>query len=378
MRNIFFLICILLSAGTLSFFSPFLDIDFSSSNAGGTTYAVEIAKYKYPVYTDYFDNLDDVIELDAENGEYHYISGITTSRADAEEISAEIRELGYKEARIIDLNKEFSAEELADVLSGDIQKQDQKKKTVTEKKKAAELAISKLNNVGNAYFYTIKLKESKEMESAADFAPLKPKAHKQSGAYHYLLGRFEDVNTAQKYMKENVLSNYKNAEVVVMNKGQLAKKNVPASEEAQYDMGRKMRGKEYLAYYYELPELKFVSTPLYQIELGPYRDKKIAEEAVQKLKDLGFEKAKIQAPIKTKESQVKRDPSAAKHFTIQVFAGKSSLKTTRFKFEVNRTYDQKDGLYRYFYGDYDDYWVCRRDLRKVRESGYQDAFIVKL
>jgi len=371
MRNIFFLICILLSAGTLSYFSPFLDIDFSSSNSGGTTYAVEIAKYKYPVYTDYFDNLDDVIELDTENGEYHYISGITTSKTDAEESSAEIRALGYKDARIIDLKKEFSSDELADVLSGDIQKQDQKK-TVAEK------AISKLNNVGNAYFYTIKLKESKELESAAEFAPLKPKAHKKSGVYHYLLGRFEDVNTAQKYMKDNVLAKYQNAEIVVINKGQLAKKNTSAGDDSQYDMGRKMKGKEYLAYYYELPELKFVSTPLYHIEVGPYKDKKIAEEAVQKLKDLGFENAKLQTPKKSTSSQVKRDPAASEHFTIQVFAGKSSLKTSRFKFEVSRTFDQKDGLYRYFYGDYDNYWVCRRELRKVRESGYQDAFIVKL
>ena len=383
MRNVYFLICIILSAGAIGFFSPFFDIDFSRSSAGSTSYAVEIAKFKYPVYTDYFQELDDVLELKGKDGEYHYLSGVTSSKEQAQKRTNEIRNLGYSNARLVDLKKEFPADQLA--LVPVPAQQDQKKKKSTQ---AAETAIGKLTDIGTTYFYSILLQESNTILNAESFAPHKSiKALKQDGKYYYLLGRFNDVSDAQQYLKDKIATGYQTAQVVVINKGKLvalSQAGVSAgktyAQTAANNMGRKMRGKEYFDYYYELTSLKFSPKPIYLIELGPYNDKKKADEAVQKLKDLGFAQARIKEPQKQQVTNAEKPaPSAAAHYTIQVFASKSELKTSRFDLSgINRSYDQNDGLYRYFYGDYDNYWVCRRELREVRKKGFADAFIVKL
>lgn len=377
MRNIYFIICFVLSVGTIGYFSPVLDLNFNVASSGSTSYAVEIVKYKYPVYTDYFENLDGVIELSSQGGDFHYISGVTKSLKEAEELSEKIKEIGYTEARVVDLLEEFSKEELEGVIDLAPQKKD------VQKKKAAELAISKLTNVENAYFYTIKLKESKEILKADQFADLKPKVHQQEGVYYYLLGKFEDVGNAEKYLNDKVKSKYANAELLVMNQGKLMNasksKKVKTADAGTYNMGRKMRGKEYVDYYYELSSLKISKSPIYYIELGPYADKDKADEAVQKLHDLGFTRAGIKDPSKDKRVINQPDAAADAHYTIQIFAGKNKVKSSRFNLkDVSQSYDQHDELYRYFVGNYDNYWVCRRELREVRKKGFRDAFIVKL
>ncbi|NOU59215.1 SPOR domain-containing protein [Marinifilum caeruleilacunae] len=377
MRNIYFIICFVLSVGTIGYFSPFLDLNFGSSSAGSTSYAVEIAQFKYPVYTDYFEKLEGVIELSGD-GVFHYVSGITKSKKEAEDLSEKIRGMGYEEAKVIDLLEEFSEEDLAGVV--DLEAQDQK----VQQKESAKQAIAKLSDIDNAYFYTILLKESKEILTADQFAPLKPKAHKQGDQFYYLYGRFEDVGNAQKYLEDKIRKDYASAQLVVINKGTLmhASKAKPASAttaSASNNMGRKMRGKEYVDYYYELSTTSFAKTPLYYIEVGPYNDKTEADEAVRKLHDLGFTKAGIKDPSKEKRSVTKPDAAADAHYTIQIFAGRNKVKTERFKIDgVSQSYDQNDKLYRYFVGDYDNYWVCRRELREVRKQGFRDAFIVKL
>lgn len=380
MRNIYFIICFVLSVGTIGYFSPVLNWNFNVASSGSTSYAVEIAKYKYPVYTDYFENLEGVIELSSEEGDFHYISGITKSLNEAKDLSEKMKEIGYAEARVVDLLEEFSEEELEGVIEPTTQDQN------VQKKKSAEIAISKLTDVENAYFYTIKLKESKEILAADQFEGLKPKVHKQQGLYYYLLGKFEDVGNAEKYLKDKVKRKYANAELLVMNKGQLVNvskaktaKKAPTTNEGSYNMGRKMRGKEYVDYYYESSSLKISKSPIYYIEIGPYADKKEADNAVQKLHDLGFTKAGVKDPSKEKRVVNQPAANADAHYTIQIFAGKNKIKSSRFKLEdVSQSYDQHDKLYRYFVGNYDNYWVCRRELREVRKKGFRDAFIVKL
>lgn len=374
MRNIYFLICVLLSAGTIGYIAPYMDIDFSDNVSEVNSYAVEIASFKYPVYTDYFENLDDVVEINDQNGVYHYIAGITTSKLDAESLSSKIKDLGYGNAKMIDLNESFDAKLLQGLLPQD--------KTQT-KKKEAEVAIAKLAGIGNEYFYSIRLMEDEQMLTKSQFDLQGVKALKQDGKFHYLYGRFEDVSSAHQYMSDKILKKYPKATLVVLNKGNLVLSSERAAKpaklaEGSYNMGRKMRGKEYVDYYYELAQFKFSKTPVYFIELGPYDDKAKAAEAVLKLKDLGFSQAKLADPSKKKEEQIKRSPSADAHFTIQVFASKTKLNDSRFKMEVSSSYDQNDNLYRYFHGDFDNYWVCRRELREVRNQGYKDAFIVKL
>lgn len=394
MRNIYFLICFFLTVGTIGSFSSFFDINFTGSTAGGTTYAVAIAKFKYPVYTDYFKELEDVVELSGENGEFYYLSGLTSDKSSAEELVETIKGYGYLEAKVLDLHTEFSSEQVAGVLSKDKGDQDQTKKNKitsqsVQKKKAAEIAIGKLTNIGTDYFYTIELQQSKNVLNAESFAPHNSvKVFQNNGKYHYVLGRFADVGDAQKYLNKEVLSGFPNASVVVINKGELAeykaKKNVEAPRKVvatmgSYNMGRKMRGKEYIDYYYELGHIKISEKASYTIEIGSYDDKKLANEAVQKLKDLGFSQAKIQTPSTNKIITNTSKNTGTSRYIIQVLASKSEMSVKRLNFkDITRTFDQQDELYRYFYGNYDNYWVCRRELREVRKKGYADAFIVKL
>ena len=394
MRNIYFLICFFLTAGTIGSFSSFFDINFAGSTAGGTTYAVEIAKFKYPVYTDYFEEIEGVVELSGENGEYHYLSGLTSNKGDAEKLVETVKSYGYVDAKVLDLHTTFSSEQIASVLSEEKDDQDQtKKKKITkqsvQKNKAAEVAIGKLNNIGTEYFYTIVLQQSKDVLNAESFAPHNAvKVFQNKGKYHYVLGRFEDVGDAQKYLKNEVLSGFPNANLAVVNKGELveyrAKKEIAApkkliAEKGSYNMGRKMRGKEYVDYYYELGSLEISKKPYYTIEIGNYNDKKLADEAVQKLRDLGFSQAKIKTPSTKNSTTSNSKLTKNAKFAIQVLASKSEMSVKRINFkDLTRTFDKQDELYRYFYGSYDNYWVCRRQLREVREKGYADAFIVRL
>nr|WP_320119041.1 SPOR domain-containing protein [uncultured Marinifilum sp.] len=306
MRNIFFLICISLSAGIVSYFSPFFDINFSSSHSEEKAYAVEIAKYKYPVYTDYFDKLENVIELNGKNGEYRYFSGITKSMDEVEELSEKIRELGYDEARVVNLKDEYSSAVLKRILSDHAQ----------VKKADKQLAMSEKNPVNPVVKVDI---------------PAAPK---------------------------KISSNNKQA--------------------VQDNMGRKMRGKEYYDYYFELSH-ELSTAPEYHIELGAYADKEKAKADIQKLKNAGFIKAKIRSAGTQENSLSKIKSSTTPHYTIQVFAGKKALENSQFSIKgISRSYDPQEELYRYFSGDYDNYWVCRRQLREIRHKGFVDAFIVKL
>lgn len=377
MRNIYFIICILLSAGTIGFLSPLFDFNFNSSSSGSTSYAVEIAKYKYPVYTDYFENLNDVTEINGDDGDFHYISGITKSKQQAEQLSEQLKDLGYSEARVIDLLEEFNQDNLEGII--DIKPQDKE----VQKKENAETVISKLIYSEDEQFYTICLKISQDMLSANQFLPLQPKAHKQDDNFYYVIGKFDNAESAQKYLRNNLPKDYTTASIVQMDKGVLTQPQIAESKSATVspanNMGRKMRGKEYIDYYYELSGMNLARTPVYYIELGPYNDKAKIEEAIQKLHDLGFENAGIKDPARDKRSLSKPAEAADAHYTIQIFAGKNAVNKERFTIEgITQSYDQHDKLYRYFVGDYDNYWVCRRHLRDIRNKGFRDAFIVKL
>lgn len=384
-----------MTAGTIGFFSPLFDISFTSSTAGSSTYGVEIARFKYPVYTDYFDDMDNVVELSGKDGLYHYLSGLSNSRNDAENLAEEIKMMGYADARVVYLNNEFSSEQIAGVFTNEKGDQNKTKKQknsnqTIKKKETAEMSIGKLTDIDNVYYYTILLQKSKDMLNAESFFPhISVKILKSNGKFQYVLGRFEDVGDAKKYLREKVQANFPNAIVAVINKGELsevrvaqkakAKVAVTSNQKASYNMGRKVRGKEYVDYYYELGRLRISKKPLYIIEIGDFKDKELADDAVQKLKDLGFTKARIKTPAIFKYVTDKESLSADARYTIQVFASKSEMNEKRFTLKnLTRTFDQQDELYRYFHGDYDNYWVCRRELRQIRQKGYGDAFIVSL
>lgn len=76
---------------------------------------------------------------------------------------------------------------------------------------------------------------------------------------------------------------------------------------------------------------------------------------------------------------VKINKEAKFKYSIHVFASKNITRISRLKLSgLCENYDKDEELYRYFYRSYDNYWVCRRELRDVRSKGFPDAYIVKL
>ncbi|WP_372752477.1 SPOR domain-containing protein [Labilibaculum sp.] len=381
--------------GTIGSLSPFFDITFASSNAGSSTYGVEIAKFKYPVFTDYFESIDDVLELTGEDGTYHYVSGLSSSKSKAEDLAEAIKSSGYAEAKVLNLNETFSSEQIAEALRREEKEKDENKKEEIikqelQKKSAAEIAIGELTDIGNDYFYTILLEEGKASLNAEHFSPYHfVKVLRDNEYFHYVMGRFDDVADAVNYLKTDVQTHFPMARVAVINKGNLIeyikaeekKQEVKhlAYEAGSYNMGRKMRGKEYVDYYYDFTLEMPIDGGAYVVELGTYSNKTQADEAVRKLKELGFSQAKIKSPSTAPKKQASVGLTPEAHFTIQVYATKLEMSTERLDLPaLKRTFDQKDALYRYFYGDFDNYWVCRRELREIRNKGFFDAFIVKL
>ena len=73
----------------------------------------------------------------------------------------------------------------------------------------------------------------------------------------------------------------------------------------------------------------------------------------------------------------KKDPKFK--YSIHVFASEKITRISQLKLNgLYENYDNDENLYRYFYRSYDNYWVCRRELRDVRSKGFPDAYIVKL
>ena len=73
----------------------------------------------------------------------------------------------------------------------------------------------------------------------------------------------------------------------------------------------------------------------------------------------------------------KKDPKFK--YSIHVFASKKTTRISQLKLTgVYENFDKDESLYRYFYRSYDNYWVCRRELRDIRSKGFPDAYIVKL
>lgn len=73
----------------------------------------------------------------------------------------------------------------------------------------------------------------------------------------------------------------------------------------------------------------------------------------------------------------KKDPKFK--YSIHVFASKKTTKLSHLRLSgLYENFDNDESLYRYFYKTYDNYWVCRRELRDIRSKGFPDAYIVKL
>ena len=65
-------------------------------------------------------------------------------------------------------------------------------------------------------------------------------------------------------------------------------------------------------------------------------------------------------------------------YKVQIKSSKSLLPKTdkAYKLYNNLKYEKADGLYKYAYAPFTDYDLASKVLKKVRASGFNDAFIV--
>lgn len=69
------------------------------------TYTIQIAAYRYPLYTKEFNLEDEVMEFYCSDNIYRYTVGKTENEAQARELLKKVRESGYPDAFLIDYKK---------------------------------------------------------------------------------------------------------------------------------------------------------------------------------------------------------------------------------------------------------------------------------
>lgn len=69
-----------------------------------TTYTVQIAAFRYPVYTNHFDEFDHVMEFYPDDRIYRYTVG-KYKGSEAKDVLRRIKAIGYKQAHLVPLEK---------------------------------------------------------------------------------------------------------------------------------------------------------------------------------------------------------------------------------------------------------------------------------
>ena len=426
MRNLYLVICFFVISGTLGYFSQYLDVE-SSGELKKELYAVQLASLKYPVYLSYFKGVDSMVEMKGKDGMYCYCVKPFTDKESARKRCNDLKNLGYPDGKVVNVSKKFASKELSSATviesssgSNEVRSHsaDQPLTKIRENQNPSQQQespvvkmLSSMKDVGTSYFYSIQLISTSSPQYPQSFKGVENvKEFKDSqGVYRYLHGNFADVEDAQRYLREQIATRYTQARVVVVDKGQVvtAPKVVDASrvvaKKQQPTVYRKKgyvkptKGRQYKDYYYEDPEslLSALAAPLsYSIMVGPFNDKAQAQIQLQKLHEMGFSSAQLKARVpasanansstvksvnKSGKSSVKKSITNGDQYTIQLLATIKIKNPTSFKLKgVRRVQSPQDHLYRYYFGQFDNYWVCRRKLRDIRIQGYSDAFIVKL
>ncbi|MFA8434237.1 MAG: SPOR domain-containing protein [Marinifilaceae bacterium] len=410
MRNLYFIICSLLISGALGLLSQYIDIESSDSKGNQDLYSIQLATLKYPVYLSHFKGVENVVELVGKDGLFRYCLKPFSGKEEVEKLLVQVHQQGYSEAKVIRLVDEFDQEALADSQQDDGKQQKirvsasdkelekirsvQGKGNNQEKEIPVIHALSRMAGVGSSYFYSIQVLETPAPQKPDRFSTLKnvKEYSEEEGSYRYLHGNFADVEDAERYLSNELRKNYPDAKVVVVDKGNVVmlQQQVKISQDVRPVPDSKIqvpvkrgKGREFVDYFYEENQSPFPVTPVasdYRIELGPFKDRVDAENELQRLKKLGYGSARLLMPSTSgKKGEVNIAASSPIVYTIQIMANSKAVSISSFKLKgVRKVYSSKDGLYKYYYGGYDNYWVCRRKLRDVRNKGYRDAFIVKM
>ncbi|MBU0765465.1 MAG: SPOR domain-containing protein [Bacteroidetes bacterium] len=132
----------------------------------------------------------------------------------------------------------------------------------------------------------------------------------------------------------------------------------------------------------KFPGLKGVKEELGADDIYRYTYREIkgynpAKEELDKVKALGYEDAFL---VRIKETAGLLMPQEQEgQYTIQISAIQSPKPVSRFKKLGTVTeFKGKDGIYRYSYGRFASIGAARKELLRVKEAGFEDAFIVNV
>jgi outer membrane protein OmpA-like peptidoglycan-associated protein len=239
--------------------------------------------------------------------------------------------------------------------------------------------------------YTILLTSSSTPLSSNKFGDFKSitedDVHEEfsGSAYHYTLGRFYSRIHAMEILKSIALNDYPNAKVVNLNE-------LPQYSNSSALFNSESIGKLYGIQLYalkqptDMSEFKNLdnvtmikcSDGLYRIVYGKFTTK---EEAVSELPELSLKGFKdvfvIDYSMIPVENEENLNQSAQEDvFTIQLKALKTPVGKSYFRnLREVREITGDDGIFRYVYGEYTNIDNAKYELDRVRNLGYEDAFL---
>ncbi|OFX58524.1 MAG: hypothetical protein A2046_05515 [Bacteroidetes bacterium GWA2_30_7] len=261
--------------------------------------------------------------------------------------------------------------------------------------------------------YFVLLKESNKLLSSSDFAKYgssfsNPSVRQLNGKYYYFTGKFAKKPNAVSLLNEAIDNGF--AEAKILNTHELNRYQPVSNEKSNNDIVNNTSSfastdnytVQIKALSKNIPPSEFsgltgisvteCTDGFYRYTIGDFSDYDAARLQKSKVIEAGFPDAFIikVAQLKSKSGKLKLEPqtnnnsqnsdvnsNSSSKFTIQLKALNSPLSKDYFKDleGVKETYCA-DGFIRYTLGEYNNYNVAAFDLAKIKEQGFNDAYVV--
>ncbi|OFX16496.1 MAG: hypothetical protein A2033_10985 [Bacteroidetes bacterium GWA2_31_9] len=259
--------------------------------------------------------------------------------------------------------------------------------------------------------YFVLLKESSKLLSNSDFTKYgssfsNPSVRQLNGKYYYFVGKFAKKPNAVSLLNEAIDNGFTDAKILnthELNRYQTVDaSSVKTNNDIVNNTSSFASTDNYTvqikALTNNVPPSEFVGLSgisvtectdgFYRYTIGDFSDYNVAREQKNKVIEAGFPDAFIikVAQLKSRSGKLKLEPqsnnngstdNSSSKFTIQLKALNSPLAKDYFKDldGVKETYCT-DGFIRYTLGDYNNYNVAVFDLAKIKEQGFDDAYVV--
>jgi len=312
-------------------------------------YAVELTNSAKELDSNSFPKSINLVSLMGKDGRYHYCVYPFGEISKVNALCIKIKKDNYSKAKVIKLINVFDSQTITNSLASSVLSAFTGQDLKSSNNIKSVISTDKFD-----YFYTIMLHQSPTALSPSFFDPINEiKEVYQDEVYYYLKSRFIDVEAAHEYLESIA---YSNSKVVVLTDEGIVLPSEIGNVGLQYsnmtnDQIRK-RGNEFKYYYSLSPDA------VYDENIDFFRSLKSS---------------------KYLSDAFPEDPNFEKGYSIQVFAESTSQDSKDFSFVgVKKLPNSFDGLDHYFYGRFSNYWICRRELREIRNKGYRNAFIVEL